>query len=405
MDNRLILSPEERCPISVLDDVAVVRLSLGEHVVPKTIKKRAKVVEGALVASHPEPDVGDLHAPISGVVKELTATFIEIEREAPAPAGEKAEAAPDDKAGKGGEAAEAKPVEPVSLDGLDAAALAGKLKELGVSTAPFTRPCELLIINGLNPEPGMLYAEELLFEHKPVLDAGLALARRLSGASRCVLVQSTACFISLEGADMRQVAPVYPASLTCPMIRAITGREDGSGVSVVRLHALFQLGLVARSGLPLTRTVTTAFGGNYLVPLGTPVSVLLERSAQTLASGDSLILGGAMRGVAIAGPNRGIRKEDDAVLLLKKNGRPSLEDNPCVSCGACVSACPMRLRPNMLSRYAEFERYEDCRKEYIDVCIECGMCGYVCPTCRPMQQLFRMAKASLGLPTYQRSLR
>ena len=399
MDKRLILSPEGRCPIAVLDDVTVVRLSLGEHVALKTIKKRAKVVEGALVASHPGPDVGDLHAPISGVVKELTATFIEIEREAPAPAGEKAEAAPADKA------VAPEPVEPVSFDGLDAAALAGKLKELGVSPALFARPCELLIINGLNPEPGMLYAEELLFEHKPVLEAGLALALRLSGASRCVLVQSTASFISLKGADMRQVAPVYPASLTCPMIRAVTGREDGTGVSVVRLHALFQLGLVAQSGLPLTRTVTTAFGKNYLVPLGTPVSALLEQSAQTLASGDSLILGGAMRGVAIAGPNRGIRKEDDAVLLLKKNGRPSLEDNPCVSCGACVSACPMRLRPNMLSRYAEFERYEDCRKEYIDVCIECGMCGYVCPTCRPMQQLFRMAKASLGLPTFQRSLR
>ena len=400
MDKRLILSPEERCPIAVLDDVAVVRLSLGEHVALKNIKKRAKVIEGALVASHPSPDVGDLHAPISGVVKELAATFIEIEYEAPA--GEKIEAALD---GKGGEAAEAKPIEPVSFDGLDAAALAGTLKSLGISPSPFTRPGDLLIVNGLNPEPGMLYAEELLFEHKPVLEAGLALARRLGGASRCVLVQSSASFISLQGADMRQVAPVYPASLAFPMIRAVTGREDCTGVSVVRLHALFQLGLVAQSGLPLTRTVTTAFGQNYLVPLGTPVSTLLERSGQTLASGDSLILGGAMRGVAIAGPNRGIRKEDDAVLLLKKNGRPALEDNPCVSCGACVSACPMRLRPNMLSRYAEFEQYEACRKEYIDVCIECGMCGYVCPTCRPMQQLFRMAKASLGLPTFQRSLR
>ena len=416
MDKRFFLSPEERRPITVLDNVTVVRLPLGEHVPLKSVKKRSKVAENALVATHPSPNVGDLHAPFAGVVKELTSTYIEIEYDAPAQttAPEQFETAEQAAAkivapGKTGagtsEPDPTAPVAPLSFDGLDPLALAGQLKRLGVSPRPFTRACDLFIINCLNPEPGMLYADELLAEYKPVLEAGIALIRRLNEAPRFVLVLPQASSFTMEGLETRHLKPVYPISLARPMIRAVTGQEDTSNVTLVRLHAVFQLGLVAGSGLPLTRSVTTAFGKNYFAPLGTPVSTLLGLSGQTLAPGDSVILGGAMRGVSISGVRRGFRKEDDAIVLVKKGSRPPLEDNPCINCGACVNVCPMRLRPNMLSRYAEFEQYEDCRTEYLDVCIECGMCGYICPTCRPMQQLFRMAKDRLGMRTLQHALR
>lgn len=415
MDKRFFLSPEERRPIAVLDDITLVRLPLGEHTSLRSVKKRAKVAANALVATHPSPNVGDLHAPFAGVVKELTATFIEIEYDAPADASgqpESAEktdsgkAAPAGKSGAGSpEPDPAAPVEPLSFDGLDPLALAGQLKRLGVSPRPFTRPCDLFIINCLNPEPGMLYADELLAEYKPALEAGFALIRRLNAAPRFILALPQGSSFALDGAEAHYLKPVYPISLARPMIRAVTGQEDTSNITLVRLHAVFQLGLAALSGLPLTRSVTTAFGKNYFAPLGTPVSTLLGLAGHTLDPGDSVILGGAMRGVSISGVRRGFRKEDDAIVLVKKGSRPPLEENPCINCGACVSVCPMRLRPNMLSRYAEFEQYEACRAEYLDVCIECGMCGYICPTCRPMQQLFRMAKARLGMRTLQHTLR
>ena len=411
MDKRFILSPEERHPIAVLDDISLVRLPLGEHVALKSIKKRVRVAAGALLAMHSSPNEGDMHSPFNGVIKDLTATFIEIAREDPprtdAATGESA-APVAATAAKGADDAmpdPAAPVEPVSLDGLEPMALAETLKRLGRSARPFTRPCDVFIINCLNPEPGMLYAEELLAGYKPVIEAGFALLRRLNNAPQFILALPQGSSFTMEGAESRHLRPVYPISLARPMIRAITGKEDTSRVTLVRLHALFQLGLVAESGLPLTHSVTTAFGANYLAPLGTPVATLLELSGQAFTPGDALILGGAMRGVAISGTRRGIRKNDDAVVLVKKGGRPPLEDNPCINCGACVSFCPMRLRPNMLSRYAEFEQYEACRAEYIEVCIECGMCGYICPMCRPMQQLFRMAKANLGMRTLQHLLR
>lgn len=399
MDRRFLLTPEERCPITELDAITVVRLPIGEHVPLKTVKKRAKVAAGACVALHPSPNVGDLHAPFDGVVKNVTTTFIEIEYE-PLP-----EAAPVEGEEAKAEDDLASRVAPVDFTGMDSIELGKVLKALGVDLRPFTRPCSLFIINGLNPEPGIMYSEELLSGYMPVLEAGFAMLRRLNSVERFMLVVSNISDASLEGAETRHITPVYPNSLARPLIRTVTGTEDTRQVSLARLLSLFQLGLVAQSGLPLTRSVVTAFGKNFLAPLGTPVETFMEFTGAVPATGDGVILGGAMRGVAIAGFRRGIRKTDDAMALVKDNSRPDLEDNPCINCGACVSVCPMRLRPNMLSRYSEFGQYEDCRKELIEVCIECGMCGYICPACRPMQQQFRMAKHSLGLSTFQHALR
>ena len=404
MDKRFMLSPGERCLITVLDGISLVRVPLAEHDVPKHIKKRAHVAAGECIATHTSPNIGDLHAPFGGVIKDVTSAYIEIEAAAP-PAQEKAGEAPEgkDAAAPAAPVASA-PVSPVSFDGLDAVALGKVLKTLGISVRPFIRPCDVFIINALNPEPGMLYTQEMLASYMPTVEAGFALAQRLSGSPKYVLALPENSPITLQGATPHHVRAVYPISLARPLIRAITGKEHTGRITLVRLHNLFLLGLVAQSGLPLTHTVITALGKNYLAPVGTPLSVFFDQAGFHPEPGDSVIIGGAMRGSAVAGITRGIGKGDDAMQLVKKGSMPPLEDNPCIGCGACVSVCPVRLRPNMLSRYAEFEQYENCRKEFIDVCIECGMCGYICPACRPMQQYFRMAKHHLGIRSHQHVL-
>ncbi|MDR2573968.1 MAG: NADH:quinone oxidoreductase subunit RnfC [Desulfovibrio sp.] len=398
-DKRFTLVSDTPCPITVLNDIPLVRLQFGERTPLTSVKKRVRVAKGALLAEHGSPNVGDMHASIDGVIKDLTASYVEIQYEG----------LPLDVAGTAAAAAKdtelARPVEPVSFDGLDEIELGKTLKRLGIAIRPFTRPCELFIINCLNPEPGMLYTQELLAVHMPVIEAGFSLVRRLNNAPEFVLALPEGGSASLEGAGVRHVSPQYPNSLARPLIKIVTGAERTKHVTLVRLHNIFQLGLVARSGLPLTEQVATVFGKNYLAPLGTPVQTFLDIQGFKLESGDSVILGGAMRGVAISGLRRGLRKVDDAIQFIPKGSRPELEDNPCINCGACVLVCPMRLRPNMLSRYAEFGQYESCRKEQLATCIECGMCGWICPACRPMQQYFRMAKLQLGMPTFQHRLR
>lgn len=404
MDKRFILSPTERCPITVLDSVPFVRLPLNGQVALKHIKKRSRIAKGTLLSVNSSSERGDLHAPFDAVVKEVTSTFIEMEY-APLTPSSGNEAAGQASAGEATGAKDAEtipdPVAPVSLDGLETKALHAALKSLGISTENFTKPCEIFIINGLNPEPGMRYTQELLDEHMPVLEAGFAILRRLISPQRFILALPEGSKARLEGAAPFHVKPVYPISLRKPLVRAITGKEREEHVGFVRLHELFKLGLVAESGLPLTHTVLTALGKNYIAPLGTTLETFFELAGILHEEGDSVVLGGAMRGHAMSSLHRGIGKNDEAVQLFKKNSMPKLEDNPCIGCGACVDACPVRLRPNMLSRYAEFRQYEGCRKEHLEICIECGMCGYVCPACRPMQQYFRMAKFNLGMKSRQ----
>ena len=387
------LVPPDRRPIWVLDDVTVVRLPLGEHEPVKEAKKRTQVAAGTLLAVHSSPNVGDIHSPLYGVIKDVTSAYIEIEG-TPAP--------PQAKEGETTVA----PPEPVDLNAPeDHHALCAALKSLGIAVRPFTRPCELFIINGLNPEPGMLHTQELLREYVDVLNAGVAMARRLNGGKpRFILALPNGSVASLEGVANRQVEPKYPISLARPLIRKLTGKESSAGVTLVRLHSIFTLGLVASSGLPLTKTVVTVQGNNFFTPVGTPLKTLFTAARTHFAPGDSVVIGGAMRGRAVAGVDIGIGKDDEAVMLLRKGETAGLKDNPCIGCGACVHVCPMRLRPNMLSRYSEFGQYERCRGEYIDACIECGMCGYVCPARRPMQQFFRMAKLNLGITSRQQQL-
>ena len=80
-------------------------------------------------------------------------------------------------------------------------ALAETLKRLGVSARPFTRPCDVFIINCLNPEPGMLYTEEFLAGYKPVLEAGFALAHRLNDAPQFILALPQGSSFTMEGAE------------------------------------------------------------------------------------------------------------------------------------------------------------------------------------------------------------
>jgi electron transport complex protein RnfC len=433
MDKRLYLAPSEAYPLTELSDVPLVRVPMVEHSPLPFIKKRAVVAEGALIATHTSPNIGDLHAPFTGTVKDLTSQYIAIEAlpeeksdlppavsgtasasaaaagqafadgpeqnpEAETAAEDAAKAAPATAAPMGGGRFNQASV---SFDGLNREELAVILKSLGVSVRQFARRSRMFVINALNPEPGMLYTQELLASYRHTLEAGLGLLKRLSGSEEYVLVLPEGSPHTLEGTTPRYVKPVYPISLTRPLALKLTGKEYTGNITVVRLHALFSLGMVAQSGMPLTRILTTALGRNYLAPLGTPVETFFAVAGTAPEEGDTVIIGGAMRGTAIANLSRGLGKMDEAVLLARKGTRPALEDNPCIGCGACVRVCPMRLRPNMLSRLAEFEQYEACRKEHIDACTECGMCGYVCPTCRPMQQYFRIAKFRLGIRSFQ----
>jgi Na(+)-translocating NADH:ubiquinone oxidoreductase A subunit len=56
------------------------------------------------------------------------------------------------------------------------------------------------------------------------------------------------------------------------------------------------------------------------------------------------------------------------------------EGRPCVSCGFCEDACPVRIMPHLVYRYANKNRLEEAEKYGLSKCTGCGICSYVCPS-------------------------
>lgn len=148
-----------------------------------------------------------------------------------------------------------------------------------MNTRSLGQDCKTLIINGLNPDPGVAWAEPMLLTHLDNLKAGLDVLRRLSPAEKILLAVPKEMRLHYHDIEVVHVPAWYPASVNALMIKAVTGEERPEGVGIVGLHNVWSLGRVARTGLPLIETVLTmgsyTHSGNYIVKEGSTIGELL----------------------------------------------------------------------------------------------------------------------------------
>jgi len=109
-----------------------------------------------------------------------------------------------------------------------------------------------------------------------------------------------------------------------------------------------------------------------------------------------LISGGPMMGFAQYTPEQlPVLKGTSGILVMTRKEIPRSEESPCISCGACVTACPMKLLPTQLVTLVKNKKYEEAGEMNINSCIECGSCAYVCPSKIPLVQYVRLGKGAL----------
>ena len=382
-DPRFCLVYNEHRPFGAGPAPRRVRLNREGFTILPGVKKKTPVRPGMLLAEHPSPEKGDLHAPIYGVITEINARSIFVD-------------AVDPESFEPGVLQDAP--EPVDLikNGAEGEELALAVKKMGVNTRSLGQRTKTLIVNGLNPEPGVRWAEPMLAEQSGEIRMGLELLRRLHRADEILLAVPDGCDTRLAGMKTVHVNPMYPNSVNELLIREITGEEAPPDVAAVGLHNVWSLGRTGVTGLPLTETVitigTATDWANYIVKNGSLVGELLEFSDIRLKSGDTILRGGPLRGESLDRIDRSITKGAYGFFVVNAGEVPPIEgDSPCINCGACIQVCPTRIDPRMLSRYAEFGRYDMSRKENFRLCIDCGLCGYVCIARRPVLQYIRLA--------------
>ena len=132
---------------------------------------------------------------------------------------------------------------------------------------------------------------------------------------------------------------------------------------------------------------------NVKVPVGTLVSDLMPEFVQVKEGAlAKIISGGPMMGFAMPSPAFPVAKGTSGVLFLTKDETYLTDEDICINCGRCVSACPMKLTPVMIVNSLKAENIEAAKKFGLMDCIECGCCSYVCPANIRLVQRFRVGK-------------
>ena len=172
-----------------------------------------------------------------------------------------------------------------------------------------------------------------------------------------------------------------------------------AGVVVQNVATAFAVSEAVEQGKPLYERAVTLSGGavkepkNLWVPVGTPLSVLVDFCGGEVGSPAKIVQGGPMTGIALPSYDFYTHKTTSGLLLLTGEEASLAEPSPCLSCGKCADACPMHLMPMQTDFYAEAGDYETAAKLGGALhCIECGVCAYVCPARRPLIQRIRKTK-------------
>lgn len=157
-------------------------------------------------------------------------------------------------------------------------------------------------------------------------------------------------------------------------------------------------------GQPLVSRVVTLTGeaiaqpGNRWVRLGTSVRELLEQSGLDHPALHQVIQGGPMMGTPLLDLDTPVTKLTNCLIAATlQELPPSPAESPCIRCGECESVCPVSLLPQQLHWYARAQNDTKMEHYHLFDCIECGACSYVCPSHIPLVVDYREAKSRIRL--------
>ncbi len=283
---------------------------------------------------------------------------------------------------------------------------------------PPEKVIDTLILNGAECEPYLTADHRLMLEHPNCVLEGAAIAAKILKVNRIFVgieenkQNAIDAMKEIAGKYGIRIVPLrvrYPQGAEKQLIMAITGRHVVAGGLPMDVGCVVQnVGTCAAiraavvEGHPLIERMTTITGTPVKDPctwqlrIGTPVSEALKLAGGVVAPAAKLILGGPMMGFAQATLEGAVAKNTSGILLLQAEETGQYTSNPCIRCGRCVEACPMRLLPGPISVLVESEKYDQAEQAFVMDCVECGACSYVCPANRPLIQHFRRAKAEIN---------
>ena len=280
---------------------------------------------------------------------------------------------------------------------------------------PDSKPIDTVILNGAECEPWLTADHRLMLERPGEVLEGLRLIMRALGCERG--------FVGIESnkpdavAAMKAAVPQgagirvvmlqvkYPQGAEKQLIDALARRQVPAGglpmdvgVVVQNVGTALAVYEAVVKGVPLIRRVVTITGTpvesptNFMPRIGTPVKSLVEQAGGFKDDVSKVVSGGPMMGMTQFTTDVPVIKGTSGMLFLGPSDIDTRPPDPCIRCGHCVHACPMKLLPTTIEKYVMVEDIERAVEIGLNDCIECGSCAYVCPSHRRLVHQFKFGK-------------
>ncbi|MEA1964820.1 MAG: electron transport complex subunit RsxC, partial [Candidatus Aerophobetes bacterium] len=285
-------------------------------------------------------------------------------------------------------------------------------------TPPKDKPIDTVILNGCECEPYLTGDYRLMLERPDDCICGLKIIIKATDAKRGYIGiennKPRAIKLmrnKLKNEDNLKVIPLktkYPEGGEKMLIKAVLDREVPAGglpldvgVIVNNVGTAVAIFEAIKYKKPLMERVVTVTGeavnkpANFLVPLGTPFSCLLEKCEGLKENAKKVMMGGPMMGISQHTLDVPVIKGTSGILVFGEEEIELEEEKPCIKCARCVDHCPMSLLPTFLARLIKNERWQELKDYNIMDCIECGCCSYVCPSKIPIVHLIKQGKLEL----------
>ncbi|NMC57411.1 MAG: electron transport complex subunit RsxC [Eubacteriaceae bacterium] len=281
---------------------------------------------------------------------------------------------------------------------------------------PEGKKVEYLILNAAECEAYLTNDDALMMTNSDDIIKGLEIVMYVLGIDKAYIgiednkkdaIEKMAKSAQALNVDIYCLATKYPQGSEKHIIKAISGREVPSGKLPIDVGCVVLNVATAKAikeavidGKPLIERIATITGHGIKTPkrmlirIGTPIEHVLAQCGG-FTDAEKFILGGPMMGISHFSSDTPVIKGGSGFLLLNEKEIDLSESNDCIRCGKCVSACPMRLLPLMISNASVNNDFEKAEKYNAMDCIECGACSYVCPAKRMLVSNMRVAKREI----------
>lgn len=420
-------------PITPLAWPAEVTIPLQQHIgapASPMVTPRQDVKKGEQIAAAGGFVSAPVHSGVEGKVGPLTTCLVPTGKRVPAvsiktqsvPSEEQLQAELEEYLSPAGEV---RPIGELSPETIIESAQNAGLVGMGGATFPThvklkigpNKTIDTIVINGSECEP-FLTADDRLMQQAPSLVVrGLELAMRATGASRGVIAIEDNKRKAIE--SMRQAVAgksnlevavcmtKYPMGGERQLLPAVLGRVIPTGglpldVGVVVLNVATSISLAhaVDRGRPVTHRVLTVTGavnrpGNFFVPIGTPISWVIEQAGGLRKDAAMVLMGGPMMGVTMPDLSIPVIKGTSGITVLSRSEVRKMDQTACIKCGRCVENCPLKLSPTRIAHAVKMGDLELAESFNLMACCECGCCSYVCPARMPLVQYLKSGKAAV----------